>query len=413
VSNIDRYFWCGVADDVCGLFRQVADGAIHQDVLSSCGARGSVRFATWYDGSRESLRRTCDAWAAAGAVSPPGKPRIVYIYSGQGSQFEGMGQELWHAWRWFRADLEGLLSLSRCSADVNLADIMLGVPGTENLLRQTQYTQPIMFAFAVALTRVWTRWGLKPDAVMGHSLGEFPAAWASGAVSAEDGVRLVTERGRIMQALGVEGKYVCVRGELSDVILAVMPYSRTVSVAGANAPSITTVSGPSDDVDRVAKACVEMGMTVRELPVSLPFHSPMMQPIVREFVNYCEGVVFRPTTTRWISTLTGRTIGEDTPLTADYWGQQILETVRFWAGMETVGGEQPSLFLEIGPGNSLVGMGREALETPDDHIWLSSLDRRRTDRPSLFDAAVTLWQRGAEIDLEKAHADCFGSDRPE
>ena len=403
----DVYFWSGCAEKIEDLRRAVTEYSGNSDVIFPGMSRGGIRFATWFDGSRESLRDRYEAWSALAPEAAAERPRIVYMYSGQGSQFEGMGEALWRAWPWFRSDLLDLFAGSQCSAEANLADIMLGRPGAQKRLMQTQYTQPIMFAFAVALTRVWTRWGLKADAVMGHSLGEFPAAWASGAVSAQDGMRLVTERGRIMQTVEVEGKYVCVKGELSDVILAVMPYSKTVSVAGANAPSITTVSGPSHDVDQVVKTCVDMGMSVRELPVSLPFHSPMMQPIVREFVRYCESFTFEPTATKWISTLTGRTIGEETPLNADYWGQQILETVRFWAGMENVVGDQTAAFLEIGPGKSLIGMGREAVEYPDEHIWLSSLDRKLGDRESLFHSAAMLWQLGADIDLEKAHADCF------
>jgi acyl transferase domain-containing protein len=135
----------------------------------------------------------------------------------------------------------------------------------------------------------------------------------------------------------------------------------------------------------------------------------MMQPIISEFVKYCEFFNFEPPSIKWFSTLTGQTIGDETPLNADYLGRQILEPVRFWIAMENVAVDQTAVFLEIGPGKSLIGMGREALERPDEHTWLSSLDRKLGDRDSLFQSAVTLWRLGADIDLQTAHADCFTS----
>ena len=218
---------------------------------------------------------------------------------------------------------------------------------------------------------------------------------------------MVAERGRIMQTLKVDGKYVFVNGDISDVVNIVSPYSSTVSMAGINGPDMSVVSGPSIDIDVVINKCEQLGMRVQTLPVSLPFHSPMMRPILDEFEEYANHETFSVAHTPWFSTMTGGVISSRLPIGADYWRRQIEEPVRFWACMENISWAGERNFLEIGPGQSLMNMGRHALADEKTNSWRSSLNRKYSDRESMFRTAINLWMDGFDIDLSLAYSDCF------
>lgn len=367
------------------------------------------RFVNWGNGKSESIISSYEAWRISPINIGHSNKSICFMYSGQGSQYVGMASDLWNSWEWFRRGMQEMFSAVEPINEASLSDVMLGINEVESKLNETNYTQPIVYALEVMLTKLWERWGLKPASVMGHSLGEFAAAYEAGVISDIQGMKIVAERGRIMQKLNVDGKYVFVRGELADVVDVVSPYKSTVSVAGINAPDMTVVSGPSIDVDIVINKCEELGMKIQILPVSLPFHSPMMRPILDEFEDYANHETFSVNHTPWFSTMTGGAINSRLPISADYWRRQIEEPVRFWACMENISEAGEKNFLEIGPGQSLMNMGRHALGEDTDHSWRSSLNRNLNDRESLFRTAINLWLDGFDIDLNLAYDDCFDS----
>lgn len=334
-----------------------------------------------------------------------GKP-VVFLFTGQGSQYAGMAAELEEAWPWFRAEMKRLFAVVQRRAEADWVDVWLGRNDAGEWLEQTAFTQPILYALEVALTRIWERWGVKPGAVMGHSLGEFTAAWRAGVFTAEDGMRLVMERGRLMQTLPRNGKYVVVKGDLAEVAEVVRPWTRTVAVAGVNAPKLIVVSGLRDDMERVLVDFRRLGMMVRELPVSLPFHSPLMDPILEEFDKFCQGFEFRKATVPWVSNLTGRFYGAEAVAGASYWRRHIREPVRFWAGMECLANAGYEAFLEIGPGHTLLAMGKEAIGEPVG-TWVNSLEKGKNSQETLWNAAQHLAQSGVEVDLELVRKDCF------
>lgn len=334
-----------------------------------------------------------------------GKP-VAFLFAGQGAQYTGMASELADAWPWFRAEMDRLFAVVQRRPEAEWTDVWLGRNETGKLLEQTAFTQPILFAMEVALTRVWERWGVKPGAVLGHSLGEFAAAWSAGVFTAEDGMRLVTERGHLMQTLPRNGKYVVVKGDLAEVAETVRPWKRTIAVAGVNAPQLIVVSGLREDMDRVLVDFRRRNMMVRELPVSLPFHSPLMDPILEKFEKLSQRFEFRKVTIPWASNLTGQFLGDKEVAGPEYWRKHIREPVRFWSGMECLANAGYEVFLEIGPGRTLVTMGKEAIGEAAG-TWINSLEKGTNSREVLWKAAQRLAQDEVQVDLELARNDCF------
>lgn len=334
------------------------------------------------------------------------RPGVVFLFSGQGGQYPGMAAGLWEAWPWFRARLEELFAVSVTNGDQPLAEVLLGRGDDPDAIHQTRFTQPLLYALELALAEVWQRWGVRPAAVLGHSLGEFATAGVAGVFSEADGMRLVTERGRLMQTLPAEGKYFIIKGEFTEVATAARGFRATVAIAGVNAPDLTVVSGRAADVDHVVAACTGRGMSARELPVSLPFHSPLMDPILAPFEDFCGALQLHPPRIPWVSTVTGMFAEANTATVPAYWRRQIREPVRFWMGMTTLAEAGHYLFLEIGPGSAVLAMGKEAIGA-EGRQWLPSLRRGRDDRRSMMAAAMRLRQAGVEVDLKQVDEDCL------
>ena len=334
------------------------------------------------------------------------RPGVVFLFSGQGGQYPGMAGGLWESWPWFRGRLEELFAVSATNGDQPLAELLLGRGDDPDASHQTRFTQPLLYALELALAEAWQRWGVSPAAVMGHSLGEFAAAGVAGVFSDTDGMRLVTERGRLMQTLPPEGKYIIITGEFTEVAAAARAFRATVAIAGVNAPDLTVVSGRAADVDHVVAACRVRGMSARELPVGLPFHSPLMDPILAPFEDFCGAFRLQPPRIPWVSTVTGRFAEANTATVPAYWRRQIREPVRFWMGMTTLAEAGHHLFLEIGPGSAVLAMGKEAIGAAGRQ-WLPSLHRGRDDRGSMMVAAMQLRQAGVEVDLQQVRDDCL------
>lgn len=329
---------------------------------------------------------------------------IVFLYSGQGSQYVGMAKDLYQNWPWFKKSLDDLFCLSPTHLETPLDEVMLGAHDAGPLLAETQYTQPILYALEILLTRTWARWGIVPNAVIGHSLGEFSAAAVAGVFSEEDGMRLVSERGRLMQHLPIRGKYAVVFGDASEVIEIVHPLKPSVVVGGSNGPNITVVSGEEGAVDQVLETCVERGMSTRTLNVNLPFHSPLMSPMLAEYETYCMQFRFESPKIPWFSTLTGQRLMSLEDCHYAHWRSQIVEPVRFWAGMMALTDNHRRIMVEIGPGKTLLTLGQQAM-LEGDHLWIASLEPKTAGRDALIQAALRLEEAGIALNKDQLNSD--------
>ncbi len=257
---------------------------------------------------------------AEGHLESSSSPRRVFVFSGQGPQWWAMGRELLATEPAFREMLQRCETLVAAEAGWSLL-AELGRPEAESRLDQTEIAQPAIFALQVGLAALWKAWGVTPDAVVGHSVGEIAAAHVAGILSLEDAVRVVVQRGRLMQQATGHGKMASVELPVAEVEPYLAGQRERVAVAAVNGPATTVVSGEPDAVEAVLESIRGAGAPVRMLPVNYAFHSPQMEPYRLELVCSIAGLSPGAGTIPFFSTVTGAVAAGRT-LDAEYWGPQ-------------------------------------------------------------------------------------------
>ena len=354
--------------------------------------------------SSEQLTRRLDAFADGRRAegSKTGKaqawqsPLVAFLFTGQGSQYLGMGRQLYQTQPSFRRALDRCDELLRPYLDRPLLKILYPEAGETSPLDQTAYTQPALFALEYALVRMWRSWGIEPDVVIGHSLGEYVAACVAGIFSLEDGLKLTAGRARLIEALPRDGKMFALLADEARVAQAIRPYAKDVSLAAVNAPQQVVISGRNESVESVVAGLEDQGVQARRLIVSHAFHSPLMEPMLDEYKRLSGEVKFRPPRMKIVSTLQGEVGGEEMA-TAEYWCRHVLEPVRFAASMAAIEQLGCRLFLEVGPKPTLLGLGRRCLSN-DGCLWLPSLRGGCPDWQQLLETVSELYVAGARID---------------
>ena len=340
---------------------------------------------------------------------------VVFMFPGQGSQYVRMGQNLYEHSKIFRENLDECAEILKPLLGRDLRDVLFPPAGDEEaakeILKNTQFTQPALFSLGYSLAQVWMSWGIKPAALMGHSIGEFAAACTAGVFELADGLKMIAERGRAMQALP-GGSMMSVRlpgAEVEPMLWGDM------AIGSFNGPCLCVVAGPDDQVAELQKKLEAKEVVCRHLHTSHAFHSPMMNEIVEPFAEFVGQFKLSPPSTPILSTVSGDWMTDEQATDPKYWADHLRMPVRFsesvtrmWSSEEGAGGDPARILIELGPRRTLATLSKQHAEDPKTQISLPTLSDNADNNAewwSMMTAVGQLWLAGAKIDWQRISAD--------
>ena len=333
-------------------------------------------------------------------------PEVAFLLPGQGSQYPGMGADLYAQEPVFRRVLDSCCEALEPLIGLDLRPLLTEVPGDDDAvaeaastLEKTEIAQPALFAVEFALAETLGAWGVKPAAMLGHSLGELVAATLAGVFTLPDALALVAARGRLMASMP-EGSMLSVELPAEEIESRL---SDGLSLAASNAPALSVVTGPTQEIEALAEALAADDVEHRRLHTSHAFHSELMEPAVAPFVEKVSGLERKPPAIPFVSNVTGTWITADEATDPEYWGRHLRATVRFADGLAAVFENAGQVLVEVGPGRTLAtfaqrhpgrGEGRKIVGT------VRHPKREASDLEVLYDAVGRLWLAGVDVDWE-------------
>lgn len=340
-----------------------------------------------------------------GLQEPKQRP-IAFMFTGQGAQYSKMGDELYQFENVFRETVDECAVYLKAKLGLDIRDLLFArndsIENCDKKLGQTYLTQPALFVIEYALAKLWESWNVKPNAMIGHSIGEYVAACLAGVFSLEDCLDIVTLRGRLMQDAET--------GSMLSISLSeeeTLPYiTENLSLSAVNSPSLCVIGGSDSDIKILQSKMAEDGVDCRLLETSHAFHSKMMEPILNQFKEEIAGIKMNKPTIPFISNTTGQWISDDEAVSPDYWTKHLRNTVRFGDGITNLFENPETILLEIGPGRTLMTIARWHPKKGIGQNVLTSLPHpndRGQDLEFLLGTVGRLWLLGIDIDWNAFH----------
>ncbi|MEL6929617.1 MAG: acyltransferase domain-containing protein, partial [Cyanobacteria bacterium J06600_6] len=344
----------------------------------------------------------------------PGYRSVVFMFSGQGSQYQNMGWELYQHEPVFKENCDRCFQILDNYLDVSLKEIIFSPASPTSsaasapsaLINETQYAQLAIFTIEYALAQLWMNWGVMPEAVIGHSIGEYVAATIAGVFDLEDALKLIVTRAKLMQQQP--------SGVMLSVALSAVEMEQylnaEVDLAGSNAPSLCAVSGTENAIANLETLLQDKGIACRRLKTSHGFHSSLMDGAIAPFIEAVKAVKLSPPRIPLISNVTGTWLSEAEATNPEYWGRHLRQTVRFTEGISDIVKEPNRILLEVGAGKTLRTLAKQVAP---QHTILSSIRHPKEKQLSanegwgdfsfILRTCGQLWLSGVKIDWDKLY----------
>ena len=397
------------AQRLCARLRECPELAPLDVAFSLVSGRAQLeRRAVVVGGDRERLLAGLDALACGepgeglvrGVAGVGGK--LAFLFSGQGSQWVGMGRGLYEAFPCFAGSLDGVCAEFDRYLGRPLKEVLFSVEGSEGalLLDRTEFTQPAIFALGVALFELVGSFGVAPDYLIGHSIGELCAAYAAGVLCLEDACALVAARGRLMGGLAQTGAMAAVELSEQEAIESLAGFEQSLCLAAVNGPCSVVVSGEQEALGRWEDSLKEGGVKVRRLRVSHAFHSSLMEPMLAGLREVAEGLSFSKPRLPIVSNVSGELLSAEQAVSPDYWARHARETVRFSDGIRSLEQAGVTRFLELGPDGTLSALAAQCLsvEAEEGALIAPSMRAHRPQEESLIGFLANAHVHGVQVD---------------
>jgi phthiocerol/phenolphthiocerol synthesis type-I polyketide synthase E len=335
-----------------------------------------------------------------GAFTPILGGSTVFMFSGQGSQYVNMGKELYEIEPVFRETVDFCCEYLKPLIGIDLREYLypasIKIAESERLLTQTSNAQPALFIIEYALSKLWENWGIRPNVLIGHSVGEYVAACLAGVFSLEDGLKLIAVRSMLTQRTQ-PGKMMAVH--LSEAELTVLLANRNLYISVINGPELFVVSGSNEGIDEIYNDLKARGYVASILNTSHAFHSPFMDEIIEEFTSHVSKVQLSKPKLPYISNVTGTWITDEQATDPNYYASHLREATRFWDGVQTLVQHKEYIFLEVGPGDALSKIAKKS----GNKLVLTSLPARsslKSDCEFILETLGNCWAHRLSVNRE-------------